>query len=140
ALLPSRPQAMWTGGALQEFASNDEFFGEGRSESAVIAYHLKKRHLFGDLRVNIYDAEGKRVGSIPGGKRRGMNRVDWPMRLKPPRLPPSTQLVPAFMGPRLPEGSYRVELVRGEETVAGSIELVGDPRSPHSADDRRVQQ
>ncbi len=139
-LLPSRPQAMWSGGALQEFASNDEFFGEGRSESAVIAYHLKKRHLFGDLRVNIYDDQGKRVGSMGGGKRRGMNRVDWPMRLKAPRLPPSTQLVPAFMGPRLPEGTYRVELVRGDERTTGSVELVGDPRSRHSAEDRRLQQ
>ena len=140
ALLPSRPQAMWTGGALQEFGSNDEFFGEPRSESAVIAYHLKKRHLFGDLRVNVYDADGKRISSLSGGKRRGMNRVDWPMRLKAPRLPPSTQLVPAFVGPRLAEGVYKVELIRGDETVTGTVELVADPRSPHSVEDRRLQQ
>jgi photosystem II stability/assembly factor-like uncharacterized protein len=140
ALLPSRPQAMWSGGALQEFGGNDEFYGEARSQFAVIAYHLKKRHLFGDLRVNLYDVDGKRVGSLAGGKRRGMNRVEWPMRLKAPRLPPSTQLVPAFQGPRLPEGTYKVELVRGDETVTGSVELVADPRSPHNAEDRKLQQ
>jgi photosystem II stability/assembly factor-like uncharacterized protein len=140
ALLPSRPQAMWSGGALQEFGGNDEFYGEPRSESAVIAYHLKKRHMFGDLRVNIYDADGTRITSLAGGKRRGMNRVDWPMRLKAPRLPPSTQLVPAFAGPRLPEGRYRVELVRGEEVLESSIELVADPRTPHSVADRQLQQ
>jgi photosystem II stability/assembly factor-like uncharacterized protein len=139
-LLPSRPQAMWAGGALQEFGGNDEFYGEARSNSAVIAYHLKKRHMFGDLRVNIRDASGRSVGSLSGGKRRGMNRVDWPMRLPPPRLPPSTQLVPAFTGPRLPEGTYTVDLVRGEQTVSGTVELVGDPRSPHSVDDRQLQQ
>lgn len=139
-LLPSRPQAMWGGGALQEFGGNDEFFGQSRSESAVIAYHLKRRHMFGDLRVNIYDEAGERIASLPGGKRRGMNRVDWPMRMKAPRLPASTQLVPAFVGPRLAEGRYRVELARGDQRVEGSIELVADPRSPHSAEDRRAQQ
>lgn len=139
-VLPSRSQTMWSGGALQEFPSNDEFFGEAQTEAAVITYHLARRHMFGELRVNVYDTDGERVASLSGGGRRGMNRVEWPMRLKPPKLPTSTQLVPAFVGPRLPEGRYRVELVRGDERSEGEIELVFDPRSPHSAEDRSVQQ
>ncbi len=139
-VLPSRQQVMWSGGALQEFPSNDEFFGEAQTEAAVIAYHLARRHMFGELRVNVYDAEGERVASLAGGGRRGMNRAEWPMRLKPPKLPVSTQLVPAFVGPRLPEGRYRVELVHGNHRSEGEIELVADPRSPHSAEDRALQQ
>jgi DNA repair exonuclease SbcCD ATPase subunit len=45
----------------------------------------------------------------------------------------------AFFGPRVLEGEYTVTLVKGTAELTGSIELVPDPRSPHSAADRRAQ-
>ena len=56
--------------------------GRSPSESAVITYYLKKRHVFGDLKLEVYDAQGKLVATLPGGKRRGINRVEWPMRVE----------------------------------------------------------
>jgi hypothetical protein len=90
--------------------------------------------------VEIYGADGELIKSIPGGKRRGINRVSWPMRLPPPKVPPATNLVPAFEGPRVLEGTYTVKLIKGKKTLTGSVELVPDPRSPHSAEDRKLQQ
>jgi hypothetical protein len=39
------------------------------------------------------------ISTIPGSKRVGLNRVEWPMRMDPPKFPPSTQLTFAFTGP-----------------------------------------
>jgi hypothetical protein len=62
------------------------------------------------------------------------------MRLPPPKVPPATNLVPAFEGPRVLEGSYTVKLIKGDQTLTGEVRLVPDPRSPHSEADRRLQQ
>ena len=71
---------------------------------------------------------------------KGLNRADWPMRLPPPKLPPATNLVFAFYGPRVPEGEYTFKLIKGKDTYEGKVNLVPDPRSPHSAEDRKLQQ
>jgi len=40
---------------------------------------MKKRHVFGDLKVEIYGTEGNLLKTLPGGKRQGMNIVNWYM-------------------------------------------------------------
>jgi hypothetical protein len=62
------------------------------------------------------------------------------MRLPAPKLPAATNLAFAFQGPRLPEGEYSFKLIKGKETFEGTVSLVADPRSPHSAEDRALQQ
>ena len=140
ALLPTRPAEMTIPSISWPFSGGGEFGGQNPPEAATIAYYMKRRHLFGDLKVEVYDEEGELLKTVPGTKRRGINRVEWPMRLPPPKVPPATNLVPAFEGPRVPEGSYAVKLVKGDTTLEGRVELVPDPRSPHSAEDRLLQQ
>jgi photosystem II stability/assembly factor-like uncharacterized protein len=140
AVLPSRPSPMVLAGIEEWFGSDDEFVGRNPSEAATIDYWLNKRHLFGDLKIEVYDADGELITTLPGRKRRGLNRVDWPMRLKPPKVPPATALVPAFLGPRVPEGTYTFKLIKGKETLEGQVELVADPRNPHPKEDRLLQQ
>src|SRR5262249_49256826 len=116
--------------------------GQARPEAAMIHYWLRKRHLIGPLRIEVYDASGSLVSSFPGGKRRGLNRVEWPMRMKPPHTPPSTNLIPqpfAGLGPRVLPGTYTVKLVKDTATYVSSVELVADPRADYSAADRAVQ-
>ncbi|MBW8873501.1 MAG: glycosyl hydrolase [Acidobacteria bacterium] len=142
-MLPSRTAAMAIPASVQEFPGNDEFFAFNPEESATITYYLKKRHLFGDLKVEVYDAQGKLVSTLPAGKRRGINRVSWPMRLPPPKLPPANSLVIgssfAMFGPRVPPGTYTARLVDGDKTYAGPVVLVPDPRATHSDADRAQQ-
>src|SRR5688572_22577610 len=141
ALLPSRPSERTIEANVGGwFAGDEEFIGRNPPEAAAITYWLKKRHLMGDLKVEVYDAQGKLISTIPGTKRVGINRVVWPMRLPQPKLPPSTNLVPPAPGPRLPEGAYAIKLIKGKETLDGKVELVADPRSDHSAEDRAAQQ
>jgi len=63
------------------------------------------------------------------------------MRQKPPKVPPSPNLAgPALTGPMVPEGSYTIKLVKDKDTYTGQIKVIADPRSPHSAADRALQQ
>jgi photosystem II stability/assembly factor-like uncharacterized protein len=140
ALLPSRPAVMMIGGMGGWFGGDAEYTGPNPPEAATIYYYQKKRHLFGDLNVEVYDQDGEPIITLPAPKRKGINRVTWPMRLKPPKLPPATNLVFAFSGPRVPEGSYDFKLTKGKKTLEGQVELVRDPRSPHSDEDRALQQ
>jgi photosystem II stability/assembly factor-like uncharacterized protein len=140
ALLPSRPSPQVLSGGMSWFGSDDEFVGSNPDESASINYWLARRHLFGDLKIEVYDASGELITTLPGKKRRGINRVGWPMRLKPPTMPPANALVMAFQGPRVPEGEYTFKLIKGKETLEGTVELVADPRNPHPREDRLLQQ
>ena len=60
------------------------FTGENPPDAAVITYYQKSRHLFGRLKIEILDASGKVIDSIPASKRSGLNRVTWSMHEKPP--------------------------------------------------------
>jgi photosystem II stability/assembly factor-like uncharacterized protein len=142
AFLDERPQWMVNGTSDFGFNGDGEFVGRSPAESAVITYYLKKRHLFGDLKLEVYDSSGKRLASINGGKRKGINRVEWSMRSDPPRFAPGAGIIPnmgAFLGPRALEGTYTVKLVKGADTYTTTIQLVPDPRSKATSADRRAQ-
>jgi len=140
AFLESRPWVMPFTGSEFGFGADDEFEGQVPQEAAYITYYLKKRHIVGDLKLEIHDQDGKLINTIPGNKRRGINRVAWPMRLPPPRFPPATQL--AFFantGPRVPAGAYDVKMIKGKDTYTSQVTLVHDPRSRYGAEDRAAQ-
>jgi photosystem II stability/assembly factor-like uncharacterized protein len=142
ALLPARPAEQSLRASIGSwFNGSDEFVGPNPSDDASIVYWLKKRHLFGDLKVEVFDEAGKLLATIPGSKRVGINRVAWQTSLKPPKIPPaSTVLFGGFQGPRLPEGTYRIKLTKGKEVLESTVTLVADPRNPHSAEDRKLKQ
>jgi hypothetical protein len=124
------------------FNGDGEFLGETPAEVATITYYLKRRHMFGELKLEIYDAQNSLISTIPGGKRRGVNRVDWAMRIAAPKTAPGASLVPnlySLMGPRVPAGTYTVKMIKGKETFTSTITLQHDPRSTHGADDRALQ-
>lgn len=139
-LLPSRPSIMTSGGGFGWFNGDAEFVGDTTPSAASIYYYQKKRHIFGDLKIEVFDADGESIATLSGGKRRGMNRVDMPMRLQPPKLPPASNLVFAFQGPSLLEGDYTFKLTKGKTELDGTVTLAPSPTSPHSAEDRAVQQ
>ena len=142
AFLPSRPAALTLPAGEQRFDGNSEFVVPTLPEAAPIVYYQKKRHIFGDLLLEIYDPQGKLLTTIQGDKRRGLNRVQWPERGKPPKVPPAAGLVEngfAFLGPQVQEGSYTVKLIKGKETYTTTINLVPDPRTKSTAADRALQ-
>jgi len=88
----------------------------------------------------VLDAAGKLVDTITPGKRRGINRVEWNMRVKPPRVPRAAQVAfSASQGPRVPPGTYTVRLTRGAEVVETKLVIGLDRRAPYSVADRKAQ-
>ncbi len=119
---------------------DDGFVGANPPSGAVITYYLKNRHIFGDLKLEILDLEGKVIRSLPTGKRRGINRVYWDMRMKSPKVSfrPGLRAGIAF-GPIIPEGTYTIKINKNEKVFYGKLLLIPDPVSAHNAEDRKFQ-
>src|SRR6202008_2851108 len=78
------------------------FIGPNSTDEAVITYYQKKRHIFGDLKIEIFDKDGKLLDTVPTSKRPGLSRVNWTRRLKPPKVPAAAPAAfGAAPGPRL---------------------------------------
>ncbi|MFQ5630768.1 MAG: WD40/YVTN/BNR-like repeat-containing protein, partial [bacterium] len=140
-ILHSRPSTISIPAGVQQFNANDQFVGQNPSEVATISYYLKKRHIFGDMKVEIHDPAGKLVKTLAGGKRRGINRVDWAMRKRAPRVPRAATLAfGAMFGPMVDPGAYTVKVVKGDKSYEGELEIIHDPKYAHSVADRNLQQ
>jgi hypothetical protein len=104
----------------------------------VITYYQKKRHIFGKMKIEIFDAQGKLVDTLSANSRRGISRVEWPMRLKAPRVPPAaTAAFEAAFGPRVVPGTYTIKMTRGKEIFTTPLTVGLDRRAKFTADDRR---
>jgi photosystem II stability/assembly factor-like uncharacterized protein len=116
------------------------YTGANPPDAAVITYYLKKRHIFGDMKIEVLDAAGKLVGTVPSTKRRGLSRVRWSMRLKPPKVPPAASAAfGAAYGPRVLPGTYTVKMTKDEKVYTLPLQLVPDPRTTHTLADRQAQ-
>ncbi|MFN2637436.1 MAG: hypothetical protein ABR585_10450 [Gemmatimonadaceae bacterium] len=116
------------------------YVGQNPPDAAVITYYLKKRHIFGDMKIEVLDAAGKVVGNVPSTKRRGLSRVTWAMRLPPPRVPPAASAAfGAAYGPRVLPGTYTVRMTKDNQVYTMPLQVVPDPRTTHSMADRQAQ-
>jgi hypothetical protein len=116
------------------------FVGPNPPSDAVITYYLQKRHIFGDMTLEVLDSTGKSVGTIPTSKRKGLSRLGWGMRLPPPRVPPAASAAGgAIVGPRLLPGSYTLKLTENDVVYQSKINVVSDPRATWTAADRQAE-
>jgi photosystem II stability/assembly factor-like uncharacterized protein len=116
------------------------FRGENPTAGAVITYFQRSRHLFGELKLEVLDAQGRVVASLPTGKRRGLNRVVWPMRETAPLVPPGAQVsFAATSGPRVLPGTYRLRLTKDGKVTEAVLEVGLDRRATFTLAERRAQ-
>src|SRR5439155_1007538 len=109
-------------------------------DAAVINYYQRQRHLFGKMKLEILDSSGRVIDELPASKRPGLNRVTWPMRAKPPRVPPGAQVSSAgTRGPRLVPGVYTVRLTKRGKVSETKLTLGLDRRAKFSETDRKAQ-
>jgi hypothetical protein len=116
------------------------FVGANPTDEAVITYYQQKRHIFGDLKIEILDEAGKVLSTVPSSKRRGLNRATWSMRLKAPRVPTAASAAfGAAFGPRVLPGTYTVKMTKDKNVYTTKLQITSDPRAKHTIDDRRAQ-
>jgi photosystem II stability/assembly factor-like uncharacterized protein len=145
--LMSKEATLIPGKAVQYFdafggwAEGDETFtGRNRPGEAQITYYQRGRHIFGDLKIEILDANGKLVDSVAGSKHRGLNRASWSMRVKAPAVTPAaTVLGEATQGPRVLPGTYTVKMTKGDNVYTEQLNVVLDPRAKWSLEERKAQ-
>ncbi len=138
--LPVPPAAQWmeTSGGWPE--GDATFTGPSRPTDAFIPYYQRTRHIFGDLNIEILDAQGKLVDTVVSSKHRGVNRATWSMHLKAPQVPPAASAIfGAAFGPRVLPGVYTVKMTKGDKTYTTQLNVTLDPRATYTLDDRKAQ-
>lgn len=136
ALLRTRPVPVTTGHYGQAFPNTDAYTGPNPTENATIQYYLKDRLNTGDVSLEIYDPSGKKIATLPGTKRKGINVVRWDMRAAPPKaargvlVQGEAGVYAGFIGPMALPGTYQVRLKAGDFTDSGTLELIPDPIQP----------
>jgi hypothetical protein len=136
--VPTAVQWMETFGGWPE--GDAAFNGPSRSTEAFIPYYQRSRHIYGDLKIEILDAQGKLVDEVSTSKHRGVSRATWSMHLKPPRVPPAaTAAFAAAVGPRVLPGVYTVRMTRGDKVYTTQLTVALDPRAQFTAADRKAQ-
>ncbi len=138
--IPTRPYFLPKGGILQDFPGDDKFVGSNPTQSAVVTYYMKKRNVFGDMHIEIFDKEGNFIKEQPAGNRKGINIVRIQTSMKPPRVPSSPNLLgEAAFGPEMLPGDYTIKLIKGEDTVSTKLTIQYNPDSKHSDADRKLR-
>ena len=141
AFLPVRPYYFPSSAGTQDFPGDAEFTGTNPSSAATVCYYLKKRHVFGEMYIEIYDSEGKFLKKLPAGNRKGINIVRIPTTLKPPEVPKSPNILgEAAFGPNYATGTYEVRLIKGTDTYKTTLVLNDTPGLKHSPEERKLQQ
>ncbi len=138
--VPGRPsqQRLNANGGWPE--GNATFIGQNPADGATITYYQKKRHIFGKMKIEIFDSQGKLVDTVPANSRRGLSRVVWSMHVKAPRVPPAaTAAFEAAQGPRVMPGTYTVKMTRGTQTYTTDLVITLDPRAKYTIEDRKQE-
>ena len=140
-MLPNRPTTLTSGKFGGGGGQGGEFVGGNFTEDAIITYYLKERANTGEVRIEIYDQNGRMLYDMAGTKRKGINRVNWGMRMKPPKTAETGAKLDysGFMSPLVEPGEYKVKLKLNGKEFASNIILVEDPNSGISSQDIAMQ-
>lgn len=140
-LFESRPINL-TMGKYQTVGTQSEGWSAGNtSQQAPIKYFFRDRLNTGNVKIEVYDKEGKLLQTIPGTKRKGINIVYWNMRTTPPKVA-SGGAKPDFSGftaPMVLPGEYTIKVKVADKDYDGKIELKAEENANYTLADREVQ-
>jgi hypothetical protein len=90
--------------------------------------------------IEIYNIKDSLIKTLPAGKRKGINRVEWELLMEPPKVPSSVQLLgQAMTGPTFPPGEYKIKIIKGENSYEGRLKITWEPSPRHSLADRDLR-
>lgn len=138
AYIATRPTPVTVGHYGGSWPDAGGFVGPNSSEEAAITYYLKNRLNSGSVTVLVYDDKGNQLVELPGTKRKGINKIYWNMRTRPPRVAEGGSKADwaSTIGPMVREGKYKVKIVAGSHTAEGELNLIPDPRSSFTPEER----
>lgn len=107
-----------------------------------IQYYLKERVSTGDVKLEVYDHSGKLIQSIPGSRRKGINKVYWNLRYTPPKVAKGGTKpdYSGFIAPQVLPGDYTVKIKIAGKEYSSDLKLIHDAENRgFTEEDRRVQ-
>ncbi|MFN0275813.1 MAG: WD40/YVTN/BNR-like repeat-containing protein, partial [Chitinophagales bacterium] len=138
--LPNKPYQFPLGAIVQDFPGDQEFVGANPTNNALVTYYMSKRHVFGEMYLELYDSKGNFMKKLPAGNRKGINKVEINTRMEAPKVPISINILgEAISGPEIDPGTYTVKLVKGEKTFSTSLAISENPAYAHSAADKKLR-
>ena len=139
-LIPGPPEEQRIQGSGGWAEGNATYYGDNPPGGAVITYYQKARHVIGRMKLEVLDGQGNVVDDLVPSKRRGLNRVVWSMRTKPPQVPPAASLAgSSTQGQRFLPGPYTVRLTNAGQVVTEPLTLTLDKRATFTVADRQAQ-
>jgi photosystem II stability/assembly factor-like uncharacterized protein len=138
AIIPSRPAAVTNGHYGGSWPDAGGFVGPNSNEQAQILYYLKNRVNSGSVAIEIFDEAGKFLVDLPGTKRKGINKVYWDMRVKPPRVAQGGAKADwaSTVGPMVVDGKYKVRITVNGKAVDGDLILLPDTKTSITKEER----
>ncbi len=122
-----QPQPYYAEGvqSMKYSTGDDEFVGKGKPDALIIKYFLGKRHIFGEMKIEILDASENKIATLIPTCSKGINQVEWIPRMPPPDVPISPQLAGfALLGPVYPAGKYKVKLTKNKKEFFSEVEIL----------------
>jgi hypothetical protein len=140
AVIPTKPTPVCNPHYGGSFATAGEFVGNNASEDAQILYYLKSRVNNGTVQVEIFDDKGNLIVDLPGTKRKGINRITWNMRTKPPRVAEGGSKADwsSTVGPFARDGKYKVRVTVNGKSAEGDLELLPDNKTSITKEQREA--
>ncbi len=118
-----------------------QFVGDNPPRSAKIVYYLPKRHIFGKMKVKVYDEEGNFMTLLEGGKKKGLNFVYWSFHKMMPKIASGATFARGgFVAPSVPAGMYTVRIEKGKDVFETKIETKYPEKSVFTLEERAKQQ
>ena len=122
------------------FGSETQFVGASKTKDIQFKYHLKKRHTFGKMTLQIQDMEGNVITDLGPGKSKGINIVNWNFTKKMPKIAKGKTFTrKGFATHTVGAGKYKVVIKKGKKTYEHPFELVYDENSSLSTIDRKLK-
>lgn len=144
-LVPSKPVLLRNGTFGDGgFPSTGGWSADNAASSHIppIQYYLKDRINTADAKVEIFDSTGSLMQSIPASKRKGINKLHWNLRMKPPKTATGGTKIDygGFTGPMVMPGTYTVRLTVGSKEYTSKLTLLHDTTNKNfTLDDRKLQ-
>jgi len=92
-----------------------------------LQYYLKDRVSTGQVKLDVFDKNGKLVQTLPGSKRKGLNKVYWNQRTVPPKIAKGSRPdQAALLAPQVLPGDYIIKLTVGKNEYTDTLKLYHD--------------
>jgi photosystem II stability/assembly factor-like uncharacterized protein len=137
-----KPMVLTTGSFGYGGTNSQGSWASGNAPSIPpFTYYLKDRISSGEVKLEIYDAAGELLQSLPGTNRKGVNRIFWNQRTKTPKTAQGTKPdYGAFVSPQALPGTYTAKLKAGGKEYTQQVVLQHDESNKtFTVADRQLQ-